>query len=99
MLGPEVLEVPTVTPIFGSVSRSDILALIKETLLKDPQGSRVVLEAESLELVGLDPEHDGENRIKRLGTFEVRITPGAGTDGKNLEPVIRILQVVPEESS
>ncbi|KAI0967682.1 hypothetical protein F4678DRAFT_445195 [Xylaria arbuscula] len=83
---------PVVTPIFGSVSRNDILALIKETLLLDSQGSRVALEAESLELVGLDPEHDGDNRIKRLGTFEVRISSGFG------EPVTRVVQVVPEEA-
>ncbi|KAI0815517.1 hypothetical protein GGR55DRAFT_629204 [Xylaria sp. FL0064] len=87
-----------ITPIFGSVSRNDILALIKETLLTDPQGSRVALEAESLELLGLDLEHDGENRIKRLGTFEVRITPGVGANGQVVEAVTRVVQVVPEES-
>ncbi|KAI1352221.1 hypothetical protein F5Y01DRAFT_280254 [Xylaria sp. FL0043] len=87
-----------ITPIFGSVSRNDILALIKEELTVDPQGSRITLEAESLELLGLDPEHDGENRIKRLGTFEVRIAPGVGADGQVLEAVSRVVQVVPEVS-
>ncbi|KAI0433470.1 hypothetical protein F5Y09DRAFT_338688 [Xylaria sp. FL1042] len=87
-----------VTPIFGSVSRNDILALIKESLLMDPNGSRVALEAESLELLGLDPEHDGEHRIKRLGTFEVLIAPGVDASGKTIEPVSRVVQVVPEES-
>ncbi|KAI3332292.1 hypothetical protein HD806DRAFT_480044 [Xylariaceae sp. AK1471] len=97
---PEVAipESAAVTPIFGSVSRNDILALIKEKLLADPQGSRVALEAESLELLGLDPEHDGENRIKRLGTFEVLIAPGVGANGKEFEPVRRVVQVVAEES-
>ncbi|KAI0536466.1 hypothetical protein GGR58DRAFT_475116 [Xylaria digitata] len=94
---PAAPESAAVTPIFGSVSRNDILSLIKENLLVDPQGSRVSLEAESLELVGLDLEHDGENRIKRLGTFEVLISPGVGADGKELEPVRRIVQVVAEE--
>ncbi|KAI1425297.1 hypothetical protein F5Y12DRAFT_379285 [Xylaria sp. FL1777] len=90
-------EPAAVTPIFGSVSRADILTQIKESLLKDPQGSRVALEAESLELVGLDPVHDGENRIKRLGNFEVLITSGVGANGNQLDPVSRVVQVVPEE--
>ncbi|GAP90273.1 putative fructose-bisphosphate aldolase protein [Rosellinia necatrix] len=86
-----------VTPIFGSVSRGDILAMIKDQLAANPQGSRITLEADSLELLGLDPEHDGENRIKRLGTFEVRISPGPGPDGSNLGPVSRKVEVVPGE--
>ncbi|GAW10949.1 hypothetical protein ANO14919_002870 [Xylariales sp. No.14919] len=95
---PKAPESAVVTPIFGSVSRSDILALIKETLLADPQGGRVALEAESLELLGLDLEHDGENRIKRLGTFEVLIAPGVGANGEEIEPVRRLVRVVAEES-
>lgn len=87
------------TPIFGSVSRTDILAVIKEKLLADAEGSRVALEPESLQLLGLDAAHDGENRIKRLGTFEILISPGIGTNGKEIEPVRRIVQVVAEESS
>ncbi|KAF2973411.1 hypothetical protein GQX73_g9 [Xylaria multiplex] len=94
---PAAPESAAVTPIFGSVSRTDILSLIKENLLADPQGSRVSLEEESLELVGLDLEHDGENRIKRLGTFEVLISPGVGADGREIEPVRRVVQVVAEE--
>lgn len=97
-ISPPAPAAPAVTPIFGSVSRSDILAMIKEKLLADPQGARVTLEAESLQLVGLDPEHDGENRIKRLGTFQVLITPGVGVGGKALEPVTRVVQVVLERS-
>ncbi|KAI0444799.1 hypothetical protein F4803DRAFT_228928 [Xylaria telfairii] len=91
-------EVPksAVTPIFGSVSRNNILALIKQQLTESPQGSRVALEVESLELLGLDLVHDGENRIKRLGTFEVLITLNVGSDGKKLEPVRRAVQVVAE---
>ncbi|KAI1752513.1 hypothetical protein F4782DRAFT_530380 [Xylaria castorea] len=95
---PQVAESAAVTPIFGSVSRNDIAALIKERLLESPQGSRVTLEAESIELMGLDPEHDGENRIKRLGTFEVLIAPGVDSNGKEIEPVRRVVQVVPDES-
>ncbi|KAI0205032.1 hypothetical protein F4808DRAFT_320313 [Astrocystis sublimbata] len=88
----------TVTPIFGSVSRTDIIALIKERLLENSQGSRVALEPESLELLGLDPEHDGENRIKRLGTFELLISPGVNVQGTPLDPVRRLVQVVAEDS-
>ncbi|KAI0404992.1 hypothetical protein F4802DRAFT_597669 [Xylaria palmicola] len=94
---PEKPE-PTVTPIFGSVARGDILAMIKESLLADPQGSRVALEAESIQFVGLDPVHDGENRIKRLGTFEVIIAPGVGAHGTEIETVSRVVQVVAENS-
>ncbi|KAI0109490.1 hypothetical protein GGR51DRAFT_96374 [Nemania sp. FL0031] len=95
---PSASQAAAVTPIFGSVSRSDILAMIKERLLADPQGSRVALDAESLQILGLDPEHDGENRIKRLGTFEIVITPGVSADGKEIEPVTRVVQIVPEEA-
>ncbi|KAI0187339.1 hypothetical protein EV127DRAFT_436802 [Xylaria flabelliformis] len=95
---PEAAKSVTVTPIFGSVSRNDIVALIKERLLESPEGSRVTLEVESVELMGLDPEHDGENRIKRLGTFEVLIALGVDSHGKEIEPVRRIVQVVAEET-
>ncbi|KAI0506238.1 hypothetical protein F5B22DRAFT_624753 [Xylaria bambusicola] len=87
-----------VTPIFGSVSRGDILAVIKENLVADPNGGRVALEDESLEIIGLDPEYDGDNRIKRLGTFQVRISPGVGAEGRVIESVSRTVQVVPESS-
>lgn len=87
-----------VTPIFGSVSRGDILALVKERLLEDSEGNRVVLEPESVEILGLDAEHDGENRIKRLGTFEVRISPGVDSNGKGLEPIKFAVEVVAETS-
>ncbi|TRX98928.1 hypothetical protein FHL15_000270 [Xylaria flabelliformis] len=94
----EAAKSVTVTPIFGSVSRNDIVALIKERLLESPQGSRVTLEVESVEIMGLDPEHDGENRIKRLGTFEVLIALGVDSNGREIEPVRRIVQVVAEET-
>ena len=77
--------------IFGSVSTTDILSLIREQLLEaDPsRGGRVALEAESVEILGLD---EGEDRIKHLGTFEVLITAG-----KDLKPVSRTVEVVAEE--
>ncbi|KAI2628316.1 hypothetical protein GGS21DRAFT_527348 [Xylaria nigripes] len=88
----------TVKPIFGSVSRNDILALIREKLLETPQGNRVVLQPESLTLIGLDPEHDGADRIKTLGTFELMIAPGIEADGHEAAPVKRKVQVVAAES-
>ncbi|KAI2783385.1 hypothetical protein F4815DRAFT_349126 [Daldinia loculata] len=76
--------------IFGSVSINDILALIRERLLEaDPaQGGRVALEADNVQIQGLE----GEDRIKHLGTFEVLIYAG-----KDLEPLVRNVEVVPEE--
>ncbi|KAI0388138.1 hypothetical protein F5Y04DRAFT_241731 [Hypomontagnella monticulosa] len=84
-------EQPAAVAIFGSVSTTDILSLIRERLLEaDPsQGGRVALEAESVEILGLD---EGEDRIKHLGTFEVLITAG-----KDLKPVTRTVEVVAEE--
>ncbi|XXG98969.1 hypothetical protein Hte_005302 [Hypoxylon texense] len=78
-------------PIFGSVSAGDVLAAVRERLLAaDPsQGGRVALEADGVAILGLDLEED---RIKRLGTFEVLIYAA-----KNLQPVRRELKVVAEE--
>ncbi|KAI1170758.1 hypothetical protein F4777DRAFT_583596 [Nemania sp. FL0916] len=98
-------QAPTVTPIYGSVSLNHILAIIKEKLVADDpegqgQGARVVLEPEALELTGLDPEHDGENRIKRLGTFGLRISfLDPATDGTKLEPVDFVVEVVAGEEA
>ncbi|KAH9886854.1 hypothetical protein F4778DRAFT_757927 [Xylariomycetidae sp. FL2044] len=80
-----------VVPIFGSVSTGDILAVIKNKLLAVDanQGSRVSLEAEGISILGLD---EGEDRIKRLGSFEVLILPG-----KDLEPIKRTVKVVAEK--
>ncbi|KAI1759564.1 hypothetical protein GGR53DRAFT_513189 [Hypoxylon sp. FL1150] len=77
--------------IFGSVSTGDVLAAVKERLLAaDPsQGGRVALEAEGVAILGLDA---GEDRIKRLGVFEVLISAG-----RDLEPVRREVKVVAEE--
>ncbi|KAI1417071.1 hypothetical protein F5Y13DRAFT_103901 [Hypoxylon sp. FL1857] len=82
---------PAPMAIFGSVSTNDILAVIREKLLEvDPsQGGRIALEAEGIEIQGLE---EGEDRIKRLGTFEVLISAS-----KDLEPVRREIKVVAEE--
>lgn len=70
--------------IFGSVSASDILAAVKERLLEaDPaQGGRVALEPEGVTILGLEKE--GDDRIKRLGTYKVLVSAS-----KDLEPVVR----------
>jgi ribosomal protein L9 len=81
-----------VQSIFGSVTRDDIVAQIKKELITDPEGSRVALAAESVEIKGL--EHDDGNRIKRLGSFEILIHVEEKRD-----PVKRIVQVVPLEDA
>ncbi|KAI6087782.1 hypothetical protein F4821DRAFT_235205 [Hypoxylon rubiginosum] len=84
-------EPPPSVAIFGSVSTGDVLATVKEYLLEaDPsQGGRVALEAESVTILGLDA---GDDRVKRLGSFEVLISAG-----RDLEPVRREVKVVAEE--
>lgn len=74
--------------IFGSVAAGDVVALIREALLVDSNGSRVALEADAISILGLEA---GEDRIKRLGVYEVEIVTGKG-----LEPVRRTVEVVPE---
>ncbi|KAI0152081.1 hypothetical protein F4776DRAFT_600071 [Hypoxylon sp. NC0597] len=80
---------PAPVAIFGSVSTNDILGVIREKLLEaDPsRGGRIALEAEGIEIQGLE----GEDRIKHLGTFEVLISAS-----KDLEPVRREIKVVAE---
>ncbi|KAI1467579.1 uncharacterized protein F4812DRAFT_401674 [Daldinia caldariorum] len=82
------------TAIFGSVSASDILAAVRERLLEaDPaQGGRVALDAESVRIEGLGLEGAGDDRIKHLGAYDVLIYPA-----KDSKPVVRQVQVVPEE--
>lgn len=69
-----------------------MLAAIRETLeAADPaHAGRLALEAEGVQILGLDEE--GDDRIKRLGTFEVVLTVSA-----ELEPVRREVSVVAEE--
>ncbi|KAK6066475.1 hypothetical protein SCUP515_10661 [Seiridium cupressi] len=76
------------TAIFGSVSTLDVIVRIREALLADQNGSRVALEAEAVSIIGLEA---GEDRIKRLGVYEVEFITGKG-----LEPVRRSIEVVPE---
>ncbi|KAL7627899.1 hypothetical protein AAE478_002094 [Parahypoxylon ruwenzoriense] len=83
---------PVSIPIFGSVSATDILAAVKEKLLAEgdaAQVSRIALEAEGVQILGLD---EGEDRIKHLGTFDVRISAS-----KDLEPVHLTVVVAAEE--
>ncbi|KAI0015883.1 hypothetical protein F4780DRAFT_783730 [Xylariomycetidae sp. FL0641] len=75
--------------IFGSVSAHDVLAQIKDLLSVDQHGARVALEVDAIVIGGLAPDED---RIKRLGTFEVAILPG-----RDLPPVRRVVRVEPDE--
>ncbi|KAI1800069.1 hypothetical protein F4811DRAFT_540869 [Daldinia bambusicola] len=90
---PQADKSSAATPIFGSVSAGDVLAAVRERLLEaDPtQGGRIALDAESVRIEGLGLE-DGDDRIKHLGTFDVLIYPA-----KDSKPVVRQVQVVPEE--
>ncbi|KAI1268763.1 hypothetical protein F5Y18DRAFT_439370 [Xylariaceae sp. FL1019] len=83
-----------IIPIFGSVSKSDILSRIKEFLSADEQGSRAALEEHSISISGLDPAHDALDRIKRLGRFEILIYPGVGSNKLPLKPVKRVVEIV-----
>ncbi|KXJ91840.1 hypothetical protein Micbo1qcDRAFT_161867 [Microdochium bolleyi] len=75
--------------IFGSVSTVDILGRIAEILAADTaNGGRAALDQGAVTIVGLE---EGEDRIKRIGVFEVEIVAGKG-----LEPIIRRVEVVPE---
>lgn len=76
------------TAIFGSVAALDVLTRIREALLADRNGSRVALEVEGVSIKGLEA---GEDRIKRLGLYELEIVTGKG-----LEPIKRTIEVVPE---
>lgn len=74
--------------IFGSVSSTDILALVREALLADRNGSRVALGTDGITFVGLE---EGEDRIKRLGKWQVDIVAG-----KDVKPVRRHVEVIAE---
>ncbi|ORY66115.1 uncharacterized protein BCR38DRAFT_338931 [Pseudomassariella vexata] len=75
---------PSVMAIFGSVSVVDILAAIKDALQADQNGNRVALEAHGIRILGLE---DGEDRIKRLGRFDVEIETGKGMVRRSVEVV------------
>ena len=62
-------------PIFGSVSRHDILTIVREALSVHEHSSRVVLEDSHIEIHGLEPNED---RIKRLGSYYITISVGKG---------------------
>ncbi|KAL2137045.1 hypothetical protein VTI74DRAFT_9651 [Chaetomium olivicolor] len=74
--------------IFGSVSAIDIVGHIKNLLLHDVDGSRMVLGPENIRFLGLSEETD---RIKALGRWEVEISPG----GTGLEPVRKVVEILP----
>lgn len=76
------------TAIFGSVAVTDVVARIREALLADSNGSRVAIEADAVSILGLEA---GEDRIKRLGVYEVEIVTGKGS-----EPLRKKVEVVPE---
>ncbi|KAK3899077.1 hypothetical protein C8A05DRAFT_18431 [Staphylotrichum tortipilum] len=74
--------------IYGSVSAADIVGFIKGLLVEDADGSRMDLEAENIQFLGLAP---GADRIKALGRWEADISPG----GTGLEPVRKVVEILP----
>ncbi|KAH8650156.1 hypothetical protein BX600DRAFT_474198 [Xylariales sp. PMI_506] len=80
---------PAAVAIFGSVAVSDVLAHVRQALLNDQNGNRVALEAENISILGLE---SGEDRIKRLGRFEVEIVTGKGVEGLK-----RVIEVVADQ--
>ncbi|KAL2269895.1 hypothetical protein VTJ83DRAFT_2079 [Remersonia thermophila] len=78
----------TLLAIYGSVSADDIVSHIKELLVIDVEGSRIVLEPEQIRFLGLPEDVD---RIKELGRFEIEISTG----GFGLEPVRKVIEILP----
>lgn len=85
---PAAVPEQDLTAIFGSVATTDVVARIREALLADSNGSRVAIEADAVSILGLEA---GEDRIKRLGVYEVEIVTGKGS-----EPIRKKVEVVPE---
>ncbi|KAK8013923.1 hypothetical protein PG990_007219 [Apiospora arundinis] len=80
----------TATAIFGSVTAHDILEIVVASAQATHPGAfSGVLQARDVVLLGLE---DGEDRIKRLGRFEVEVHTG----GDGVPPLRRIVEVVPE---
>ncbi|KAL2263854.1 hypothetical protein VTK26DRAFT_4763 [Humicola hyalothermophila] len=73
--------------IFGSVSATDIVSHIKGLLVQDAEGSRMVLEPDSIRFVSLE---EGADRLKALGRWDVEISIGAG-----LEPIRKVIEILP----
>ncbi|KAK8121276.1 hypothetical protein PG999_005396 [Apiospora kogelbergensis] len=87
-------EVPAayipVTTIFGSVTAQDVLEIVVAAAqAAHPGAFSGVLGARDVVLFGLE---DGEDRIKRLGRFDVEIHTG----GEGVPPLRRVVEVVPE---
>ncbi|KAK8084418.1 hypothetical protein PG997_005689 [Apiospora hydei] len=82
---------PAVTAIFGSVTAHDILeiAIAGAQSVRPGAFSSGALQARDVVILGLEA---GEDRIKRLGRFEVEIHAG----GDGVPPLRRVIEVVPE---
>jgi len=97
---------PGPVAIFGSVSTNDVLARVAEILAANAAGPGGAVEGEAgadagavgraaalgdVYHVGIRGLEEGEDRIKRLGVFEVEIVVAKG-----LEPIVREVDVVQE---
>lgn len=86
-------EDPEAGAIFGTVSPADMLIRVRDALLRGTAANAasvaVTLETDNIRVLGLEV---GEDRIKRLGRWDVQILPG-----KDVAPVKRVIEVVADE--
>ena len=91
---------PQLTHIFGSVSTADVAESIKAFLARTPEGARVVIGAEDINIIH-NEVNDSEDqdkaierdRLKVLGDFQVEVRVKGG------EPVVRTVRVKAQEIS
>lgn len=76
--------------IHGSVSLRDIATYMKETMLLDPEASRIHVQPEEIKFVGLE---EGVDQVKKIGIFEIEIRTHVGK--AKVEPIRRRIEVVP----
>ncbi|KAK8045507.1 hypothetical protein PG993_005531 [Apiospora rasikravindrae] len=88
---PATPATPAVTAIFGSVTAHDILeiAMAGAQSVRPGAVSSGALQARDIVILGLEA---GEDRIKRLGRFEIELRAG----GDGVQPLRRVVEVVPE---
>jgi hypothetical protein len=70
------------------VSTVDIVGHIKELLVDDADGSRIVLGPENIRFLDLA---EGTDKLKTLGRWKVEIS----SNRANLEPVSRVVEILP----
>ncbi|QDS75276.1 hypothetical protein FKW77_000996 [Venturia effusa] len=88
---PDVVD--QTMPIYGSVSKADIVQKIRSLLSHNDEAARIRLEESDIEFV--DVKLDDPTRVKHLGMFNVKIL----LKGSDQWPVERKVQVVAQGES